>query len=54
MHYIKSEKINVQATNVDEEEYSLPFAIMMFPALVAGNKLIGYGNNDIIAKLKQV
>ncbi len=51
MSYIKTEKIDIEITNVDEEEYNLPFSIMMFPALVLGNKLISYGCEDIISKL---
>ena len=52
--FVKSEKLTISITNVDEEEYNLPFSVMMFPALVLGNKLMSYGCEDIISKLKPV
>ena len=52
LSYLKSENLSIPVTYVDEEEYTLPFSIMMFPALVLGNKLMSYGCEDIITKLK--
>lgn len=52
MNFINTKKIKITATNVDEEDYSLPFTIMMFPALVKKNKIISYGYDDIITKIK--
>jgi glutaredoxin len=50
--YLKTKKITLTITNVDKDKYVLPFSLLLFPALVLGNKLIGYGFKDIVAKLK--
>jgi hypothetical protein len=50
--FVKSKNLSISITNVDEEEYNLPFSIMMFPALVLGDKLMSYGCDDIISRLK--
>ncbi len=50
--FLKREKIDIPVVNVDEDDYNLPFSIMIFPALVSKSKLLGYGCDDIISKLK--
>ena len=50
--YLKTKNITLTITNVDIDEYVLPFSVLMFPALVLGNQLISYGFEDIVAKLK--
>lgn len=50
--YLKTKDITLTITNVDKDEYVLPFSMFMFPALVLGNQLISYGFDDIVAKLK--
>ena len=52
LDYLKTKKIHISITNVDEEYHPLPFSIMVFPALVLGDQLICYGFEDIIKKLK--
>ena len=37
--------------NIDEEDYQLPFKLMILPALIKEKKLIGYGFNDITKHL---
>ncbi|PKP46672.1 MAG: hypothetical protein CVT95_06695 [Bacteroidetes bacterium HGW-Bacteroidetes-12] len=43
--------INVEIINIYEEKPNLPFALMIVPALVKNNRLIGYGI-DIVKYLK--
>lgn len=52
--HLKNENISVITVNTDEENYNLPYPLMMFPALVKEKKLIGYGFNDIINHLKKI
>jgi glutaredoxin len=52
LSYLKTKNITLTITNVDKDKYVLPFSVLLFPALVLGNKLIGYGFEDIVAKLK--
>jgi hypothetical protein len=54
MAYLKAKNINISITNVDKEVYTLPFSIIMFPALVIGNQLVSYGFEDIVAKLTAI
>jgi len=53
LNYLKTEKISIETTNIDEEEYHLPFSLIILPALVKEKKLIGYGCDDIIANLEK-
>ena len=48
--YISENNIPVKTVNIDEENYDLPFTIMIIPALVKENKLLAYGP-DITAIL---
>ena len=50
---LKDENITLPIINVDKEEYTLPFSIVMFPALTLGENLLSYGCDDIIAQLKK-
>jgi len=52
LSYLKDEKIIIPTTNVDIEEYNLPFSLTIFPALVKEKQLISYGCDDIINHLK--
>lgn len=47
LDYLYAKKIAVKTINIDTEEYELPFKLMVLPALVKENKLVGYGFNDI-------
>jgi hypothetical protein len=51
---LEIEKIAIPTTNVDLEDYKLPFNLMILPALVKDEKLISYGCEDIISYLKTV
>jgi len=48
--YISENNILVKTVNIDNENYDLPFTIMIIPALVKENKLLAYGP-DITALL---
>jgi hypothetical protein len=52
--YLKKEGISIKTTNIDYEEYNLPFSIMILPALIKEKKLIGYGYKDIISNIEKV
>jgi arsenate reductase-like glutaredoxin family protein len=52
LDYLKNEDISIKTTNIDEEEYHLPFSLMILPALMKETKLIGYGYEDIISSIK--
>lgn len=49
---LESEQIVIPTINIDNEEYRLPFKLMILPALVTQKKLVGYGCDDIIKHLK--
>ena len=51
LEYLKAEKITIKTTNVDEEDYNLPFSLMIVPALLKEKKLVSYGCDDIISSL---
>tara|TARA_B100000809_G_scaffold259526_1_gene304720 strand:- start:5979 stop:6200 length:222 start_codon:yes stop_codon:yes gene_type:complete len=51
--YISENNILVKTVNIDNENYDLPFTIMIIPALVKENKLLAYGP-DITSILDQV
>jgi len=53
LEQIAKEKISVLTINVDDGEVLLPFSLTILPALVKGEKLIGYGVDDIIKHLKR-
>ena len=53
LKYVKSEKNDILVTNVDEQEYNLPFSLVIFPALILNEKLVSYGCEDIIERLKR-
>jgi len=50
--FIKEKNINISSINIDEEDYSLPFSLMIIPALVLNKKLLAYGP-DILKYLKK-
>ncbi len=50
--YLKREKITVKTINIDEEDYNLPFSLIIIPALVQEKRLVGYGADDIMSFLK--
>ncbi len=50
--FIKENNVNVSTINIDEEEYNLPFSLMIIPALVKNKKLIAYGP-DIIKHIEE-
>ena len=50
---LKREKITVPTINVDDENYSSSFPLLIFPALVKNDKVISYGAKDIINHLKK-
>ena len=54
LKHVQSEKSNIPVINIDEQEHNLPFSIAIFPALILDKKLVSYGCEDIIARLKQV
>lgn len=41
--YILENNMSVATVNIDEENYDLPFSIMIIPALVKDKKLLAYG-----------
>lgn len=41
--FLNENNISFFATNIDEDEFSLPFSLMIIPALIKDNKLIAYG-----------
>ncbi len=43
--FLKQNNITITVINIDEEEYNLPFSLMIVPALVKNNRLIGYGDD---------
>lgn len=49
--YLKTHQIPIETVNIDEQKYSLPFSLVILPALIKENKLVGYGYDDIISKL---
>lgn len=54
LNYLSSKKIKIETVNIDEEDYQLPFKLMILPALIKEKKLIGYGFNDITKHLNLV
>ncbi|HCQ30231.1 MAG TPA: hypothetical protein DIU39_08100 [Flavobacteriales bacterium] len=49
--YIAQNNIRIKLINIDlEDNFSLPINLMIFPALLLGNKIIAYGD-DIIRKI---
>jgi len=50
--FITENNINVNNVNIDEEDYDLPFPLMIIPALVNNKKLLAYGP-DIIPYLQK-
>lgn len=44
--------INISVVNVSTEEVNLPFSLMITPALIKDDKLVGYGP-DIVNYLKR-
>ena len=54
LNNLKTRNINIATINIDEDDYSLPFSLMIFPALVLDNKLMSYGCKDIITQLKSI
>ena len=51
-NFITEHNIPIKVVNIDEEEVSLPFSLMIVPALVKDDKLIGYGP-DILKRLEK-
>ena len=51
--FIKAKNINISTTNTDNDEYQLPFSLVIFPALLLNGKLVSYGYEDIVSKLLQ-
>jgi glutaredoxin-related protein len=45
---LEEDEINIETINVDTDDYNLPFTLMILPALVKENKLVGYGYKDIV------
>ncbi len=45
MNYLKDNKIKISTINIDTDDYSLSFPLMIIPALVKENELIGYGED---------
>ena len=45
--FLNQHHINIITINIDEEDYQLPFSLVIIPALVKNEKLIAYGP-DII------
>jgi len=43
--FLHQNNINITIINIDEEDCNLPFSLMIVPALVKDNKLIGYGDD---------
>jgi predicted thioredoxin/glutaredoxin len=41
--YMKEKNISTSVTNIDTDDYDLPFSLMIIPALVKDEKLIAYG-----------
>ena len=52
-HFIHENNIPVNTVNIDEENYDLPFSIIIIPALVKGKKLLAYGP-DITPHLEKI
>lgn len=42
---IATNRLRCKIVNVDEEQEKLPFPIMIYPALIKGDKLMAYGND---------
>lgn len=51
--YISKNNIDIPAVNIDDEDYSLPFSLMIIPALVLDKKLIAYGP-DIFSHIEKL
>jgi len=41
--YLENKKITISVINIDNEDYDLPFSLMVIPALVNGERLLCYG-----------
>lgn len=54
INYLNAKKISINTINIDKDNYQLPFKLMILPALVKENKLIGYGFKDITKHLNSV
>jgi len=54
LNHLKKENISITTINVDNEGINLPFSLTILPALVREKKLIGYGVDDIIKRLKSI
>lgn len=51
---LKKENISIKTINVDIDSYNLPFPLLVFPALIKNEKIIGYGAKDILSHLKEL
>ncbi|MCB0400666.1 MAG: hypothetical protein KDD41_01140 [Flavobacteriales bacterium] len=49
--YLQEKDITIRTINVDADVQELSFPLMVFPALVKNDKLVGYGARDIINHL---
>lgn len=52
--YIQGENIACEILNIDDTDQELPMNIFIIPALAQGEKLLAYGEKDIIKKLAKV
>jgi glutaredoxin len=41
--FLKENNINISTINIDEQEYHLPFSLLVIPALIKNKELIAYG-----------
>ena len=53
IQFISNNNLDVSSINIDNEAYTLPFSLMVIPALIQNKKLIAYGP-DIITHLKNL
>jgi hypothetical protein len=54
LNLIQEEQFSIQVINIDEEQNaSLPFSLAILPALIKDEKLLSYGVEDIMKRLRE-
>jgi len=53
LNFIKLKELNVETRNIDNSDDEVPTHIFVIPALVSGEKILAYGQQDIIKILER-